>query len=155
ISQIETEIKSQKVQNPEFLIHWGYILKAQNKLKEAEGKFKQAVEQTLPYKVNIVNTANTFTHWQEHEWVKKTYLHGRKIINGEQFYDELARANLNLRNYDEMLEEYLNLLSRDESQLGRVQSALAATLRIDVDNGLRRVFRTQILKRIQSEPNIT
>lgn len=155
ISQIETEIKSQQVPNPEFLIHWGYVLKAQNKLKEAEGKFKQAVEQTLPNKGNIINTANTFTHWQEFEWVKKTYLHGRKVINDEQFYDELARANLNLRNYDEMLEEYLNLLNYDESQLGRVQSALAATLRIDVDNGLRKLFRTQILKRIQSEPNIT
>jgi hypothetical protein len=54
-----------------------------------------------------------------------------------------------------MLEEYLNLIKQDESQLNRVQSALASAMRIDVDDGLRSGFRAQILKRIQSEPNVT
>ena len=54
-----------------------------------------------------------------------------------------------------MLQEYLNLIRQDETQLNRVQSTLAAAMRIDVDDGLRSNFRNQILKRIQAEPGVT
>ena len=152
--QIQEEIKKQKAQQAEYYIHWGYVLKTQKKIKEAEEKYRQAMELIGPGKGNYLIIANTFHQWQEYEWVKKVYLKGREVLQGEHFYDELARANLYLRNYDEMLEEYLNLIKQDETQLSRVQSALASALRIDVDNGLRSGFRSQILKRIQSEPNV-
>ncbi len=153
--QIQNEVNKQQAPDPEFLIHWGYVLKAQKKTEEAQEKYRQAVELTQPNKGNYLITSNAFMQWQEFEWAKKVYLKGRETIPQEQFYYELARANLYLRNYDQMLEEYLNLIKQDETQLNRVQSALASAMRIDVDDGLRSGFREQILKRIQSEPNVT
>ncbi len=153
--QIQKEVEKQKVPNPELFIHWGYLLKAQKKVTEAQEKYNQALEIIPPNKGNYLITASTFLQWQEYEWAKKVYLKGRETIPQEQFNYELAIANLYLRNYDEMLEEYLNLIKQDETQINRVQSALASAMRIDVDDGLRSGFRAQILKRIQSEPNVT
>ncbi len=153
--QIQTEVNKQQAPKPEFYIHWGYVLKAQKKNRESEDKYRQALEMTPPNKGSFLTTARAFSQWQEFEWSKKTYLKGREEIPQEQFYYELALANLYLRNYDQMLEEYLNLIKQDESQINRVQSALASAMRIDVDDGLRSGFRSQILKRIQAEPNVT
>ena len=152
--QIQKEAGKQNPPNPELLIHWGYVLKAQKKNKEAQEKFSQAIENTPADKGNYLVTANAFIQWQEYEWANKVYLKGREALPGEQFYYELAITSLYLRNYDRMLEEYLNLIRHDESQISRVQSALASAMRIDVDDGLRSGFRELILKRIQAEPNV-
>jgi len=40
--QIQKEIKKQRTPNPEFYIHWGYVLKAQKKPEEAEKKYAEA-----------------------------------------------------------------------------------------------------------------
>jgi tetratricopeptide (TPR) repeat protein len=154
-SQIQNEIRKQRNPNPEFLIHWGYILKAQKKIREGDEKYQQAIAAIPLNKGNYLAVANSFIQWQEYEWAKKVYLKGREIISQEPFHHELARVYLYLRDYDQMMEEYLNLLRHDESQLQRIESALAAAMRIDVDDGLRSGFRTQVLKRIQSEPNVT
>ncbi len=153
--QIQKELEKQQASNPEFYIHWGYVLKAQKKYDEAEEKYNQALQMTLRNKGSYLIVANAFHQWLEFEWEKKVYLKGREALPQEQFYYELARTYLYLRNYDQMLEEYLNLIRQDESQINRVQSALASAMRIDVDDGLRSGFRQQILKRIQSEPNVT
>ncbi len=153
-TQIQNEIKKQRTPNPEFLIHWGYVLKANKKPKEAEKKYAEALSIIPASKGNILVAANAFTQWQEFEWAKKVYLKGRKEMPQEQFNYELARAYLYLRNYEQMMEEYLNLVKQDENQLQRVQSALSAAMRIDVDDGLRDGFRSQVLRRIQNEPNV-
>jgi hypothetical protein len=103
---------------------------------------------------NYLNVANTFQQWQEFEWAKKVYMKGREVFPQEQFSYELARMNLYLRNFDEMMEEYLNLVRQDAGQIKRVESALASAMQIDVDDGLRSNFRAQVLKRIQAEPNV-
>ena len=153
-SQIQDEIKKQQTPNPEFLIHHGYVLKAQKKLKEAEEKYKEALNKIPASKGNILVAANAFTQWQEFEWAKRVYLKGRNELPQEQFNYELARAYLYLRDYEQMMEEYLNLIKQDENQLRRVESALASAMRIDVVNGLRTNFRAQVLRRIQAEPNV-
>jgi tetratricopeptide (TPR) repeat protein len=152
--QIQEELEKQRTPNPELLIHWGYVLKTQKKLNEAEEKYTEAINKIPANKGNILVAANAFTQWQEFEWAKKVYLKGRKEIPQEQFNYELARTYLYLRDYEQMMEEYLNLVKQDEKQLRRVESVLASAMRIDVDDALRSNFRQQVLKRIQAEPNV-
>lgn len=153
-ARILDEIKKQRTPNPEFLIHLGYVLKAQKKPEEAQKKYEEAIRQVPAVKGNILTTANSFLQWQEFEWAKRVYMKGRKEIPQEQFNYELARAYLYLRDYEQMMEEYLNLIKQDENQLQRVESALSSAMRLDVDDGLRINFRQQVLKRIQAEPNV-
>lgn len=153
-AQIKEEIKKLRTPGPELQIHWGYLLKTQGKRKEAEQKYTEALKMTTPDKPSIMMVANAFTQWQEFEWAKEVYLKGRKENSEEHFSYEMAVAYMYLRDYEQMMEEYLNLIAQDEKQLQRVESALASAMRIDVDNNLRTGFRTQVLKRIQAEPNV-
>ena len=155
LEQIKQEIDKQKSPKPDFYIHWGYVLKTQDKEEEGQEKYKQALQEIPLNKGSYLITANAFLQWREFEWAKKTYLQGREVIPQEQFNYELARVNLYLRDYESMMEEYLNLVRQDENQINRIQSSLASAMSLDVDDGLRDQFRKQILRRIQSEPNIT
>ncbi|MBN1984796.1 MAG: tetratricopeptide repeat protein, partial [Prolixibacteraceae bacterium] len=121
---------------------------------EAKEKYEEAIQSVPPNKGNYLVTANTFLQWGKYDYAAQTYLQGRQELGGEPFNYELARAYLYQRNYDQMLEEYLNLLQTDEKQLPRVQSSLSSAMRLDIDDGLRNQFRGQVLKRIQAEPGV-
>jgi len=153
--QVKKEIEKLTRPSPEFLIHWGYVLKARGNIEEADEKYNEAIEMIPGNKGNYLITANAFLQWREYEWAKNVYLQGRETVPGEEFNYELARAYLYLRDYENMMEEYLNLVRQDETQINRVQSSLASAMRLDVDDSLRDKFRTQILKRIQNEPAVT
>lgn len=154
VDLIEREIKLQKTPRPEYYVHWGRVLKVQKKEDEAQLKFEEAIGKIQANKGSYLTTANAFLTWGEYELSKQTYLKGRKVLEGEQFNYELARAYLYVRDYDNMMEEYLNLLREDEKHLARVQSSLSSAMRLDIDNGVRNKFRGQVLTRIQSEPQV-
>lgn len=151
---IQKEIKKQKAPRPELFIHWGYILKGQKRLDEADEKYKEAIDRIPANKGSFLLAASNFLSWGEYDYARQTYLKGREVLAPEQFNYELARAYLYLRNYEKMMEEYLDLLRISEKQISRVQSSLSSALRLDIDNGLRNKFRKQILKRIQAEPQV-
>jgi tetratricopeptide (TPR) repeat protein len=153
-AELAREIKKSKNTSPELIVYLGYVLEEQGRLDEATGKYEEAIRMTPPNKGSFLVTANTFLQWGKYDYAAKTYLKGRQEIPGEQFNYELARAYLYQRNYDDMLEEYLNLLRQDEKQLPRVQSSLSSAMRLDIDDGLRDQFRGQVLKRIQADPNV-
>ncbi len=153
--QVQKEIKNHKTAVSEFYVDWGYVLKAEKRTEEADQKFQEAINLIPANKGNYLMTANSFISSGEYEYAKQTYLKGRKVLPNEEFNYELARAYLYLRDYENMLEEYLNLLRQsDNNQLARVQSALSSAMRLDIDDELRDQFRNQILKRIQSEPEV-
>jgi tetratricopeptide (TPR) repeat protein len=152
--QIRREIRKRKTPRPEFYVHWGYLFKIQEKTEESQEKYQQAIELIPSTKGHFLITANAFIQWGEYDYAEKTYLKGREVIPEERFNYELARVYLYNRNYDKMMEEYLDLLRTNENQLSRIQSSLTAAMRLDIDDGLRNKFRSQVLKRIQAEPNV-
>lgn len=154
INQVKKEVRKEKTPGSELLINWGYVLQAEQKDDEAKEKFQEAIKNIEPNKGSYLIAANAFLQWGEYELAEKTYLKGREVIPQEQFNYELARVYLYLRNYDKMMEEYLDLVRNNEKQLPRIQSSLASAMRLDIDNGLRDKFRGQVLKRIQAEPNV-
>uniref|UniRef100_UPI0032168499 tetratricopeptide repeat protein n=1 Tax=uncultured Draconibacterium sp. TaxID=1573823 RepID=UPI0032168499 len=152
--EIQRAIKKQKPVRPDYLVHWGRVLKMQNRNDEANAKFQEAIDNIQSNKGSYLNTANTFLGWGEYELAKQTYLKGRNVLAGEMFSYELARAYLYLRDYENMMEEYLNLLVQSEKHLQRVQSSLSSAMRLDIDDGLRNQFRAQVLTRIQNNPEV-
>ncbi|MEN8118613.1 MAG: tetratricopeptide repeat protein [Bacteroidota bacterium] len=153
-SEIQKEIKKQRIPRPEFYIHWGRVLKVQKRNDKALEKFDEALKKIPASKGQYLTAASNFLVWGEYEYAKNTYLQGRKKLPKEQFNYELARVYLYLRDYEKMMEEYLNLLRQSEKQLSRVQSSLSSAMRLDIDDGLRDQFRGQVLKRIQAEPHV-
>jgi tetratricopeptide (TPR) repeat protein len=152
--KIQKEIKKQRTPKPELYIGWGYLLKVEGKVNESVQKYNEAIKKIANNKGQYLTVANAFLSWGEYEHAKKTYLRGREKLAGKRFSYELARVYSYLRDYKNMMEEYLNLLRESPKQLPRIQSSLSSAMRLDIDNELREKFRIQVLKRIQTEPQI-
>lgn len=154
-NQLQKEINKQNTPRAEFQVYWGYLLKAQKMNEEAEEKYEKALELIDSNKGSYLITANAFLQWREFNWAEKVYQKGRAELPNEDFNYELARVYLYQRDYENMMEEYLNVIRENEKQLNRVESSLASAMRLDVDDSLREQFRSQVLRRIQAEPNVT
>ncbi len=154
VQKIQSELKKQKPERPEFYVHWGYILKAQKKVDEAKQQYEKAIEIAPANRNEYAMLANAFLQWQEYEYAKQTYLKGEKIMGVGVFDYELARVYSYLRDYDNMMEKYLDMVKLDEKQLPRVQSGLSSSMRLDIDDEMLDTFREQVLKRIQANPEI-
>ena len=151
---IQNEIKKQKAARPEFYINWGYVLEEQGRTDEAKEKYKDAIREIQSNRGSYLTVANAFMGYQKFDMARDTYLKGREQLPDQEFNYELARAYLYLRDYTNMMEEYLNLLKEDEKHLSRVQSSLSSAMRLDIEDGLRDQFRDQVLLRIQSDPDV-
>ncbi len=154
LAQIQAEIKKQRPEKPEFYVHWGYVLKIQKKVEEGLQKYNKAIEMVPANKNEYILLANAFLGWQEYEFAKQTYLKGEKILGPGSFDYELARAYSYVRDYQNMMEKYLDLVKQNENMLPQVQSGLSSTMRLDIDNEMLEVFREQVLKRIQANPEV-
>jgi tetratricopeptide (TPR) repeat protein len=154
LQKIQSELKKQKPERPEFYVHWGYILKAQKKTDEAKQRYEKAMEIVPANRNEYAMLANAFLQWQEYEYAKQTYLKGETFMGSGVFDYELARVYSYLRDYDNMMEKYLDMVKLDDKQLPRVQSGLSTTMRLDIDDEMLDTFREQVLKRIQANPEV-
>ena len=154
VQKIQSEIKKQQPEKPELFVNWGYILKVQKKVEESKQKYERALDLVLPNRNEYTLLSNAFLQWQEYEYAKQTYLKGEQIMGPGIFDYELARVYSYLRDYDNMMEKYLDMVKFDEKQLPRVQSGLSSSMRLDIDDEMLDIFREQVLKRIQANPEV-
>ncbi len=152
--QIQHEIRKLRPERPEFYVHWGYVLKVQNKNEESKQKYNRAIEIVKDNRNEYSLLANAFLGWQEYEYARQTYIKGEKLFGAGVYDYELARVYSYLLNYDKMMEKYLDLLSQSEDRLPQVQSGLSSTMRLDIDDEMLETFREQVLKRIQANPEV-
>jgi outer membrane protein assembly factor BamD (BamD/ComL family)/Tfp pilus assembly protein PilF len=153
-SEIRKEIRKEKIPQADLLIGLGYVLKLQKKDDESQEKYLEAIGQLAGNRNNIVNTASLFIYWNEYEMAEKTYMRGQELLPGEKFYGELVNVYRHTQNYGRLMEALMEMVRLNEAQLPYVQSVLSSAMYLDFENGLRDEFRTLILKRIQSEPDV-
>lgn len=152
---IKDEIKKSKDDQSDLIIQWGYLLKFQKKEKEAEAKYREAMKLIIPGNRNsYISMASLFIQWAEYEWAEKVYKQGEKEMPADNFHGELANVYLYMRDFTKMLDELLEMVKLSDTNLQRVQSNLTSALYLDADNSYKDQFRTTLLKRIQSEPDV-
>lgn len=152
-AKVREEMAKQRPVDPQFMVYLGYLLEKQDKMDEAEIHYNQAIDNVPVNKGGFLSVASSFLRFAKYDYAEKVYLKGRKLIPPEKFNNELARVYLSMRNYDRMMDEYLDLLRINPKQLARVQSSLSSAMRLDIDGELREKFRKAVLIRIQSNPN--
>jgi TolA-binding protein len=132
----------------------GYIYLLTDKPEKATKIFDEVIGKIKPNKANINEVANAFTSRQLYDYAIKTYIHGRELMQyQESFSHELARMYEMSGNYNSMIEEYLDLLERDPTQLDLVQNRLQNLLDRDIDNKISEQLRQALLKRNQKNPD--
>lgn len=133
-------------------IQWGYLKKVEGKPSEALKMFESAISSVSDNPSEYSNLANQFINRREFEYAEKVYMKGRTVSPGNRYNYELARIYYYMRNYDRMMEEYLEWMVQKESNIEIVKSNINSVLSMDNDQEISKQIKTYLLKRIQAEP---
>jgi tetratricopeptide (TPR) repeat protein len=133
-------------------LQWGFLKKAQGQIAESAKMYEKAISTLSENPTEYPNLANQFINRREYEYAEKVYIKARASQNPAIYNYELARIYYYMRNYDKMLNEYLEWMKQKESNLEIVKSNLQSVLSMDNDGEISKQLKTYILKRIQQEP---
>jgi tetratricopeptide (TPR) repeat protein len=152
----EKIIKKRMKQNPADLrlsVDLGYIYASSGDDKKAEKQYLEAIENLTSNQQQIYDLANAFILRLQYDYAASTYLKGRKLLNNTtSFSVELAMLFENRGNYQEMMDEYLNLLNSDPNYLSYIQARLQAVLNNDSESKKSEVIKTTLLRKSQKNP---
>jgi hypothetical protein len=131
----------------------GYIYLLTDKPEKATKIFDEVIGKMKANRANITEIANAFMSRQLYDYTIKAYLHGRELLQySYPFHQELARIYELTGNYGGMIEEYLDLLEVDPTQLDLVQNRFQNALNNDIDDKISDLLRQSLLKRNQKDP---
>lgn len=139
-------------QKAELYVHLGYIQKQQNNEKEAVKNYEKALAVVVPLKQAYVSLSDAFLSYSEFDYAKQVYKQGEKQLPDEIFHTELGRIYMYQRNYGQMIDEYLSVLSISPDKLFVVQSRIFYALSRDVNGDLFEMIRKKLISKIQQEP---
>ncbi|MCF6365498.1 MAG: hypothetical protein L3J35_04785 [Bacteroidales bacterium] len=146
-SEIKKQIRKHK-NDPSYYIDLGYLFKKQNKNEAAEKYFEKALSKVQNNSAQVRAVASAFIQRREYNYAEKTYLEGRKVTS-ETYRSELANLFAIQRQYDKMVNEYLDFLEESIRNLNVVQNRMQYFISKDINNEFSNVLRTALLKRIQ------
>jgi len=136
-----------------FRVDLGFLYKTQNLLKEADEEYQQALKLLQPDNNQINNLANAFLIRAEFNMAEQTYLKGRKMLKDIYgFYFELAGLYQSQHQHNKMIDEYLNALELHDSYIQTIQNRLQSSVYSDKENNLTELLKSQLIKRIQKNP---
>ncbi len=133
-------------------IELGYLYKIQDKPEDANEQFDFVLKNLQADKNSIILIANAFLTKREYGYAKQTYEKGRKLILFG-FHLEMANVYAFQRLSQEMVDEYLDLMAEDQSQIEMVQNTLQSRMVSSFDEDLKEIFKKSLIKRIQKESN--
>ncbi|OFX49337.1 MAG: hypothetical protein A2046_05635 [Bacteroidetes bacterium GWA2_30_7] len=157
--EAEKFVKKEIKKAPEdltLLVDYGFIFKSKSQPDEANKQFDNAIKKIMPDQVQIINLANAFISKRENEYAELTYLKGRKLIRDNYPFNlELANLYEIQRNYQKMIDEYLDLLTISDSYIQTVQNRLNNTIYSDSDSSLVKILKSSIIKRVQKYSDVS
>jgi len=134
-------------------VQWGFLKKTMGQVNEAEKLYDKAIA-SVSNPVEFPNLANQFLNRREYDFAEKVFLKARATQGTGTYNYELARVYYYMRNYDKMLNEYLDWIKINEANIEMVKSNLLSVLAMDNDGDIIKQLKTCTLKRIQQEPNM-
>ncbi len=109
--------------NAKYNVDYGDMLKKEGKRDKAKEYYEEYLNKIKRDNTRLRYAAIHFINHKEFEFAEEAYLHGRKN-NKFEFYQELADLYAVWGKKDKMLDEYMALLSYDDSQLDYVESMI-------------------------------
>jgi tetratricopeptide (TPR) repeat protein len=140
--------------DPRFQVDLGYLNIMQGDITKGRKIYENCLKDLQPDKMQVYNLSYAFSNRRETDYVIRTYLHGRALLNDPSaFAFELAYTYEALGSTEQMIDEYLNLISSNPQQMTMVQNRLQAGLSDDVDNSKNDTYRKVLLKKSQQNPD--
>lgn len=137
---------------PRYKVDEAYIMTVSGDPAKARKLYDEAFESILPDQNQIIDLANAFYYRGQIDYSIRTYERGAAILGRNPFHYQLANIYEINGNYSAMIDEYFALATEDESQVANIQNRLQNTLSNDPDGEKNKAFRTELLKRVQKNP---
>jgi len=140
--------------DPVYQVDYGYILKLAGEERKGEGIYNDAIKE-LPINTNAVLALSTsFQRRNEINFAIKCLEKGKKITGKFYGYEfELGELYYQTGNLEAMVNEYLDLLEKNEGYIQNVQNALNTSIYQDPKKEQIQVLNEALLKRIQRSPD--
>ena len=152
----EKVVKKRIRQNPNDIrlnVDLGFVYATSGDAKKAEKQYLESIESLTANQQQIYDLANAFVMRMMYDYATETYLKGRKVMNNPtQFSIELAMMYETRAKYQEMMDEYLNLLNSDGNYLTYIQARLQAVLNTDKESKKAEIIKSTLLKKAQKNP---
>jgi tetratricopeptide (TPR) repeat protein len=141
---------------PRYMVDLGYLLSLQKKDDKAQSIYQQAIKKLEPNPTVVIQLANAFLEKRLYNYAEQTYTEGRKLMKGDYgFQMEMAQVYYMERNYQKMIDEYLDLLKISDMYLQNIQNQLQNAVYNDIDNSLTDILKSRLLERARTSPDIT
>ena len=137
-----------------FHVDLGNLYQLTEQKSKAKSTYEKALKNLSPDHNQIMELANAFLRHKENDYAILTYLKGRKLLKGSYpFNFELAQVYNLQGEIEAMLNEYLDILSYQESYLQSVQNALQTALNPDEKGEKKGILKSLLIKNIQKHPD--
>src|SRR5690554_5296485 len=121
---------------------------------KSEKEFQNTIESLSADRLSINSLANYFARKNNNELVVKTFLKGRELLRDNNLFTyELSFYYQRLGLYDELCNDYLNLIESNPMMIHQVKIYLNNLMQQDPESKLLEKLRTPLLKRIQKNSN--
>lgn len=150
----ESFLKKEKKKNKTdyfLIIDLGMVYYSSNRFDEAEKEFNSVIELVKTNRNNILGAASAFIYYRLYSYAEKAYLTGEKTINSD-FSLELGNLFYIQRDYERMMQYYLNHLDKTPQSLSTIQSRLLYIMANDIDESLDQIIESLIIQKIQEAP---
>jgi len=138
---------------PELLVDRGQIYELQKDERQAEKYYKEAIDEIGKNEQTARQVANQFVKYNRYDFAEETYIAARKAANNNQLFRfELATAFAQQGKTEEMVDEYLNILAGNRGYLQTIQNLFQRVLHPDPEGVQMENLKTQLLRRIQKNP---
>lgn len=155
--EAEKLIKKQQKKFPQQLklyVDLGSLYKIQNDITKAKKEFDYAIKELTGDNTQAIQLANAFKDKEEYDYALKTYERAFKLNSFNNYSIQKAEIYGIKGDSRQMIEEYLSLLDANEGYLNTVQNYLSYTIPFDhEENEKLEILRTEIVKRLQKNPN--
>jgi len=152
---VKKQIKQYPVQLA-YVVNLGMVYAAADDLEKSKSEYEKAIKQVVGDQDVVLNLADVFLKIKEWDYAIATYHKGQKLLRGiYSFNMELAQVHLQKGDISAMISEYLDVLALSDSYLQTIQNSLQASFGAEADAKKNEIIKSQLLKRVQQNPEKT
>ncbi|HQV53611.1 MAG: tetratricopeptide repeat protein [Flavobacteriales bacterium] len=152
---VKDQMKHNK-DDPRYPVDMGLIFRKMGDDPKAEKEFDKALRMMGDQQGSVRQVANYFTSANEYDLALQAYERGQRSLgDGQNFYYEMANLYAAMGDVQKMVSAYMEMLAVNEAYLQQIQNSLSRYMDFEVSDDRTNILRTELLRRIQRDPQRT
>jgi len=150
------DFQKRRNNDPRFPIDMGSLYRLSGQDDKAQREFDKALKMMEPEQGSVRQVANSFIRVNELDMALLAYDKGqRSMKDGLNFHYEVANLYAMKGDVPRMVSAYMDLIATNEAYIQTVQNSLSRYMDFDAKDERTEVLRTELVRRIQRDPQRT